>query len=41
VRLEAGRPVVVVPRDLLSFGGVHCEVIDAAGLYELVSGGRQ
>jgi hypothetical protein len=40
-RLETGRPVIVDPRDLLSFGGVHCEVIDAAGLYELVSGERK
>jgi hypothetical protein len=40
-RLETGRPVLVDPRDLLSFGGVHCEVIDAAGLYELVSGERK
>ena len=38
LRLEPGRPVVVLPRDRLSFGGVHCQVIDAAGLYDLVSG---
>lgn len=39
-RLEPGRPVIVRPSDLLSFGGVHCEVIDAAGLFDLVSGQR-
>lgn len=38
LRLEPGRPVLVSPRDRLSFGGVHCQVIDAAGLYDLVSG---
>lgn len=40
LRLSPGQGVTVGPRDLLSFGGVHCEVIDAAGLYELVSGNR-
>jgi hypothetical protein len=40
LRLEPGRPVLVVARDRLSFGGVHCQVIDATGLYELVSGKR-
>lgn len=37
-RLEAGRPALVRPRDHVSFGGVHCQIIDAAALYDLVSG---
>lgn len=41
LRLEAGRPVLVEARDRLSFGGVHCQVIDADALYELVSGVHQ
>lgn len=40
LRLESGRPVLVAPRDRLSFGGVHCQVIDADALYELVSGAK-
>jgi hypothetical protein len=40
LRVEPGRPTRVSPRDRLSFGGVHCQVIDAAGLYDLVSGTR-
>lgn len=41
LRLQSGQPAEVGPGDLLSFGGVHCEVIDAAGLYDLVSGQRR
>ncbi|MCX4241172.1 FHA domain-containing protein [Paraliomyxa miuraensis] len=41
VRLQPGQAIPVGPRDLLSFGGVHCEVLDAGGLYELVSGERR
>lgn len=41
LRLKSGRAMTVVMGDLLSFGGVHCEVMDASGLYELVSGTRQ
>ncbi len=40
-RLSAGEHVVLRARDLLSFGGVHCEIVDAGGLYELVSGARR
>lgn len=36
-----GKARVIEPGDELSFGGVRCELIDAAGLYELVSGNRR
>lgn len=39
-RLEAGERVTISPRDFISFGGVHCELVDAMGLYEKVSGTR-
>lgn len=38
LRLEPGQAITVAPRDRLSFGGVLCQVIDADGLYDLVSG---
>jgi hypothetical protein len=40
LRLEPGRPVLVGPRDRISFGGVHCQVIDANALFDLVSGAQ-
>lgn len=39
-RLPNGEVVVLKSRDQLSFGGVQCEILDAGGLYELVSGTR-
>ena len=39
-RLELGDRVMIAPHDLISFGGVHCELVDAVGLYEKVSGTR-
>jgi len=38
LRIEPGRAVAISTRDRLSFGGVHCQVIDANALYDLVSG---
>ena len=40
-RLQTGERVVLAPHDLISFGGVHCELVDAAGLYDKVSGNRR
>lgn len=37
-RLEEGERVRLAPRDFISFGGVHCEMVDAEGLYRKVSG---
>jgi len=39
-RVDVGERIVLDARDQLSFGGVHCQVVDANGLYELVSGTR-
>ncbi len=39
-RTGVGERVRLTRGDLLSFGGVHCEIVDAGGLYELVSGTR-
>ncbi|MCA9656568.1 MAG: FHA domain-containing protein [Myxococcales bacterium] len=39
-RLVPGEPAAIGPGDALSFGGVRCELIDGAGLYDLVSGNR-
>ena len=38
-RLEEGQRVTLAPRDLISFGGVHCELVDAVGLYQKAGGG--
>jgi hypothetical protein len=40
-RLERGQRVLLSPNDHLSFGGVCCELVDAVGLYEKVSGRRK
>ena len=37
-RLQAGERVALSPKDFISFGGVHCELTDALGLYQKVSG---